>query len=191
MASMFCLKVCPRKVPDDRCLMTCQHLSRLIPFVLAGPSGDELIQLPGLVPPLQDDTGDCTLILVFPRDRRSGGPIDHRKKVESPYELACKIFDNGDNPKSLETLKKLQYIEETSEEMEMELYQADIRSRFLEILGHSGIIVNHFTSLDKDEDFVTLTLPLKSSTIEFLAQRHGLLPKTMCFLISLSKERVK
>lgn len=128
--------------------------------------------MPGAVPPLLDDTGDCTCILVFPRDQRAGGAVDHHQVVEDPYELACKIFVNGENPLSSDTLANLEHIKD-GEEMEMELYQADIRSRFLEILGHSGIIVNQFPSLDRDEDFVTLTIPLEGKTIEYMAQRQG------------------
>ena len=36
-----------------------------------------------------------------------------------------------------------------------------------------GIQVEQFTSLDKDEDFVTLSLPLEGSTIEYFAERVG------------------
>jgi len=137
-----------------------------------GDEGQQVLQMPGAVPPLLDDTGDCTCILVFPRDQRAGGAIDHHQVVEDPYELACKIFVNGENPLSSDTLAKLEHVKD-GEEMEMELYQADIRSRFLEILGHSGIIVNQFPSLDRDEDFVTLTIPLEGKTIEYMAQRLG------------------
>ena len=128
--------------------------------------------MPGAVPPLLDDTGDCTLILIFPRDQRAGGCVDHHHTLEDPYDLACKVFLSGDNPHSADTLRSFQYIKE-GEELDMELYQADIRSRFLEILGHSGIIVNQFPSLDRDEDFVTLSLPLEGPTIQFMAQRQG------------------
>ena len=143
----------------------------------AGGNGDggeqrPILQLPGAVPPLLDDTGDCTLILIFPRDQRAGGCVDHHHTVEDPYDLACKVFLSGDNPHSADTLRNFQYIKE-GEELDMELYQADIRARFLEILGHSGIIVNQFPSLDKDEDFVTLSLPLEGPTIQFMAQRQG------------------
>ncbi|CAK9022549.1 unnamed protein product [Durusdinium trenchii] len=133
-----------------------------------------IIQLPGLVPPLTDDTGECTMVLVFPRDRRAGGAVDHHEFVAEPFEKAKDIFDVGDNPASADTLKKFQYIvEDADDDLEMELYQADIRSRFLEILGHSGIMVEQFSSLDGDEDFVTLTLPLEGPTIEYFAQRLG------------------
>ena len=139
-----------------------------------GEDGEQqpILQLPGLAPPLLDDTGECTVILIFPRDVRAGGAVDHHHVVDDPYEHASKIFLSGDNPLSAETLSKFQYIKE-GEELEMELYQADIRSRFLEILGHSGIRVDQFPSLDKDEDFVTLTIPLEGPTIQYMAERQG------------------
>lgn len=132
-----------------------------------------IIQLPGAVPPLLDDTGESTFILIFPRDHRAGGVVDHHETVEDAYDQACKIFLNGDNPLSDETLRKFQYIKD-GEDLDMVLYQTDIRSRFLEICGHSGIVVNQFPSLDRDEDFVTLTIPLEGPTIQYMAQRRGL-----------------
>ena len=52
------------------------------------------------------------MVLVFPRDRRAGGAVDHHEFVAEPFEKAKDIFDVGDNPASADTLKKFQYIVE-------------------------------------------------------------------------------
>lgn len=43
----------------------------------------------------------------------------------------------------------------------------------LPVATAAGIMVEQFSSLDGDEDFVTLTLPLEGPTIEYFAQRLG------------------
>lgn len=125
-------------------------------------------KLPGPTPLLQMDADRCTKIVIFPRSRHFGGTVDPDQMVEEPLKKARRIFLNPDNPLSHNALERLKYVGE--EPISMELYQQDIRARFLEILEASGIEASQFPSIDEDEDFVKVYLPLKGEAIEHLAE---------------------
>ena len=127
-------------------------------------------RLPGPTPLLQMDADSCTMVVIFPRSRRVGGTVDPEELVQEPMKQARRIFLNPDNPLSRRAIRRLQYIgAEPHEPISMELYQQDIRARFLEILEASGVQASQFASLDEDEDFVKLYLPLNGEAIAQLA----------------------
>ena len=127
------------------------------------------VQLPGLVPPLQVDTEMCTMIVVFPRGKSEGGMLSLRETVEAPLEQAAKIFDVIDNPCTLDSLQGFDHI--GNEPIRLGHYQADIRKRFLEVLSKNGVSAMQFPSIDEDEDFVKLFLPLEGFPIEEMAEK--------------------
>ncbi|CAE7355679.1 Ano10, partial [Symbiodinium pilosum] len=45
----------------------------------------EEVQLQGFVPPLLVDTQRCTMVIIMPRNKNTGGAVDHHEVVEQPY----------------------------------------------------------------------------------------------------------
>ena len=125
-------------------------------------------KLPGPTPPLQMDADHCTVVVIFPRSHHAGGTVNPEQIVKEPMKQARRIFLNPDNPMSARALQRLQHI--GPEPISMELFQQDIRARFLEILAASGVQATQFASLDEDEDFVKLYLPLHGPAIKQLAE---------------------
>jgi len=142
--------------------------------LLAGDTDEEnqpdIVQLSGLVPPLQLDTQQCTMVIIMPRNKTAGGAVDHKEMVNDPMSKAKRIFDILSNDESCKTLEKLEHIKPDTP-MSMADYQADVRNRLLEILESSGLQVQHFPSLDEDETFLKLFLPLDGPEIGIMAER--------------------
>ncbi|CAJ1384786.1 unnamed protein product [Effrenium voratum] len=124
--------------------------------------------VPGF-PPLLQDADNCTLVVIFPRSRRDGGEVDGSTMVDMPFTKAQKIFRTH-CPSSDATLQRLEHIESDDESISMEMFQQDIRSRFVEILSDSGLHSSQFASIDRDEDFLKIWLPLDGPVIEYMAE---------------------
>ena len=124
--------------------------------------------VPGF-PPLLQDADNCTLVVIFPRSRRDGGEVDGSTMVDMPFTKAQKIFRTH-CPSSDATLQRLEHIASDDESISMEMFQQDIRSRFVEILSDSGLHSSQFASIDRDEDFLKIWLPLDGPVIEYMAE---------------------
>ena len=99
--------------------------------LLAGDTDEEnqpdIVQLSGLVPPLQLDTQQCTMVIIMPRNKTAGGAVDHKEMVNDPMSKAKRIFDILSNDESCKTLEKLEHIKPDTP-MSMADYQARLRS---------------------------------------------------------------
>ena len=95
--------------------------------LLAGDTDEEnqpdIVQLSGLVPPLQIDTAQCTMVIIMPRNKTAGGAVDHKEMVNDPLSKAKRIFDILSNDESCKTLEKLERIKSDTP-MSMADYQA-------------------------------------------------------------------
>ena len=133
-------------------------------------------QLPGFLPTLRTDTQNCTLVVVFPRNHAAGGTVNSHEMVDRPLTRARRIFHTfACDSKS--TCERLKHIKFDDEAVSMELYQEDIRARFVEILAKSGLEASQFSSLDGDEDFLKIYLPDKGKVIDFMAEAlHYIMP---------------
>jgi len=127
--------------------------------------------LKGTTTPLRLDDDNCVMVVIFPRGKQAGGAVDPNTDIEDPYESAEKIFKVLENPKSWETMEKLQFIREEDEVCSASEYHADIRGRFIDILQESGISATQFPSLDGDEDFLKLDVPKDSPQLRHLAEK--------------------
>eukprot|EP00435_Cladocopium_sp_Y103_P066967 s257_g29.t1 len=125
-------------------------------------------QLPGFVPSLRMDTQNCTLVVVFPRNRASGGTVNSHELVDKPLSRARRIFHTFACDSKI-TCERLKHIKVDDEPVSMELYQEDIRDRFIEILAQSGLEASQFSSLDGDETFLKIWLPEQGQVIDFMA----------------------
>ena len=67
------------------------------------------------------------------------------------------------------SIERLKHIKVDDEPVCMELYQEDIRDRFIEILAQSGLEASQFSSLDGDETFLKIWLPEQGQVIDFMA----------------------
>eukprot|EP00438_Fugacium_kawagutii_P022514 Skav234197 [mRNA] locus=scaffold218:11841:12881:- [translate_table: standard] len=120
------------------------------------------------MPTLRMDTQNCTMVVVFPRSRAAGGTVNPHELVDKPLTRARRIFHTFACD-SKATCERLKHIKFDDEAVSMELYQEDIRERFMEILAKSGLEASQFSSLDGDEDFLKIYLPEKGEVIDFLA----------------------
>ena len=125
-------------------------------------------QLPGFLPSLRMDTQNCTLVMVFPRNRAAGGTVKSHELVDKPLSRARRIFHTFACDSKI-TCERLKHIKVDDEPVCMELYQEDIRDRFIEILAQSGLEASQFSSLDGDETFLKIWLPEQGQVIDFMA----------------------
>lgn len=127
----------------------------------------------GLVPLLGEDVvlddEDATFVFVFPRAAELGGPVQRLQVVEDPYARAERIFIRLHNHSSKETMVK--GFERFTRPVSMEVYQADIRMKFLEVLVSAGLKVSDFESIDGDEVFLKVSLNRSGTVIKQLAER--------------------
>ncbi|CAE7939607.1 NOV, partial [Symbiodinium sp. KB8] len=126
---------------------------------------EDMVKLPGLLPrlPLRDDTSDCTMALVFPRE------VDQEKIVEEPYMMLKRIFIATGNEHS--TDKFLELTQRLNDEaLPLAEYQTHVRRFLIEIVAESGLIMSSFPSVDEDEDFLKIYLPLDGPVIQHMAE---------------------
>eukprot|EP00439_Symbiodinium_sp_Y106_P022827 s258_g2.t2 len=141
---------------------------------------DNMVKLPGLLPrlPLRDDTNDCTMALVFPRE------VDQDKIVEEPYEKLKRIFiatgNEHSSDKFAELTKRLD-----DEALPLAEYQTHVRRFLIEIVAESGLVMSSFPSVDEDEDFLKIYLPLDGPVIQHMAEH---LEYTMPYKESVYKQ---
>ncbi|CAK9016638.1 unnamed protein product [Durusdinium trenchii] len=116
------------------------------------------------------------MVVVFPRCTAAGGTVPRHELVDKPLTRAKRIFHTF-SCDSKSTCERLKHIKSDDEAVRMELYQQDIRDRFIEILTESGLEASQFASIDHDEDFLKIHLPERGPTIEFMADTlHYLMP---------------
>ena len=132
--------------------------------------------LSGFIPALQSDTQNCTMVVVFPRCSAAGGTVRPQELVDKPLTRAKKIFHTF-SCDSKTTCEKFHHIKSDDEAISTELYQEDVRDRFIEILMESGLQASQFCSIDRDEDFLKIWLPEKGPIIDFMAESlHYIMP---------------
>ncbi|CAE7198124.1 NOV [Symbiodinium natans] len=135
---------------------------------------EETVRLPGILPRnlnMQDDTQDCTLVLIFPRVTHAGGTVNPDEVVENPWSKLEKIFISTANTHSSQTLDRLRVkIGPETSSISMDRYQTMVRALFVELVAESGLNMHSFPSVDRDEDFLKIYLPLDGPIIEHMAE---------------------
>eukprot|EP00930_Biecheleria_cincta_P096180 TRINITY_DN88055_c0_g1_i1.p1 TRINITY_DN88055_c0_g1~~TRINITY_DN88055_c0_g1_i1.p1 ORF type:complete len:823 (-),score=92.88 TRINITY_DN88055_c0_g1_i1:94-2562(-) len=116
------------------------------------------------------DVDHCALCFVFPRGRAVGGVVDEQQMVEDPYEKAKRIFDRPMNVASKVTMFSLSEFQ--TGPVSMVDYQEKVRTKFMDLLMRSHLILSSFDSIDGDEVFLKVGLNRHGSIIKELAERY-------------------
>ena len=91
--------------------------------------------------------------------------------VENPWSKLEKIFISTANTHSSQTLDRLRVkIGPETSSISMDRYQTMVRALFVELVAESGLNMHSFPSVDRDEDFLKIYLPLDGPIIEHMAE---------------------
>jgi len=143
---------------------------------LAKPAG-RLGKLPIMGCEVFVDDDDANYVLVFPREMSENGNVDPDEMIQEPLEACKRIFERRSNPDSHQTMC---INNELREEFKMldhgpvraALYQTIVRETIVRILSEAGLKLTTFPSIDGDEIFMKIALPLEGEMACRLATRH-------------------
>lgn len=134
-------------------------------------------KLPIMGCPVLVDDDDANYVLVFPKEMSENGDVDPDEIIHEPLEACKRIFERRSNPDSHCTMSINGELREEFKLLDhgpvrAALYQSIVRETIVRILSEAGLKLTAFQSIDKDEVFVKIALPLDGETVRRLATRY-------------------